>query len=176
MHYEIIWRLRWLTFLFLVFSEFVFISDSDIQSSACSLLFAPSSSSITIVVIVSKSSAYIVSSIVFNKFFFPFLLAFFFSTLSLNHSFSEVKYKGFLRLLFDLTGVLSTSSIIIDITDMSSTTPLWCILPMYLSHMNLAFIMNQIICVAIGIQWPNYFHMFFILLLFLLYLLISLTP
>ena len=58
-----------MTYLF----EVVFIYVSDIQSYVCSLLFAPSSSSIAIGVIISKSSVFIVSSIVLNKLFFPFL-------------------------------------------------------------------------------------------------------
>ena len=70
--------------------------------------------------------------------------------LSLNLSFSEVKYKAFLRILFHLTGILSTSFIIFGVYDLSSTTPLSYILLVFISHIYLEHIM--IIRVAIGIQ------------------------
>ena len=64
--------------------------------------------------------------------------------------FSEVKYKAFLCLLFRLTSVLSTSSIIIGFFHMSSTTPLSYILLVFIAHINLAHI--TIIRVVIGVQ------------------------
>jgi hypothetical protein len=63
-----------------------------------------------------------------SQFLLPYSTSFFclpylhssFSTLSLNLFFSEVKYKAFLRLLFGLTGVLSTSFTIVSVYDMFS--------------------------------------------------------
>jgi hypothetical protein len=83
----------------------------------------------------------------------------FFLTLSLNLSFSKIKYKIFLYLLSGLIGFY----------DVSSSTLLSYIFLMFLSHKNLAYI--TIICVAIGIHWSSYFNVFFILLLILFYLL-----
>ena len=157
----------WPTIL-LTYHNNVFISDSDIRSSACSLLFAPSSSSIAIVDIVLKSNVFTVFSIVLKRIFFPTLLAFFFSILCLNLSFSDIKYKVFLCLFFCLIGVISTSSTIVGVYDMPSTTPLSYILLVFVSHINLARI--TIIRVAIGVQWLSYINASFILFLFLVYL------
>ena len=112
--------------------------------------FAPSSSFIAIVDIVSKSCVFTVSSIVLKMIFFPALLVFFFPTFNLNFFFSKVKYNAFLCLSFHLIGVLSTSSTIIGVYDMSSTTPLSYILLMFIAHINLAHI--TITRVSIGVQ------------------------
>jgi hypothetical protein len=78
-----------------------------------------------------------------HNFFFPSIFCIFFLTLSLNFSFLEVKYKAFLRLLFGLTGVFCTFSIMIGIYDMLF------ILPMYLSDIKPTYI--TIIHVKIGV-------------------------
>ena len=153
--------------MFVLVCELVFISNSEIPSSARSLLFAPSSSSIAIVDIVSNSSVFTVFFYRTQKNIFPFLTCILLSYTQPQPLFLRSNTQSILRLLFRLTGVLSTCSTIIVVYNIFSITPLSYILLVFRAHLNLVHI--TIISVVIGIQWPSCFNASFTLLLFLLY-------
>ena len=95
MHYQIILPLSWLIFLFVIFLELVFMSDSDIRSFACSLLFVRS---------LSPSSLSLLHQMLYlHSFFYHIQQIYFFFFLKLC-----IWIKAFLR-----SGIWTMDSIII---------------------------------------------------------------